>query len=403
MKKFKNILSNVCKYMAYTFLAFLIAICIYTFFETGVRKKDYVNIFGYTYFVVASESMSGTIELGDAVIVKLDDSYKEDDIITFKSNNTFITHRVIKILDDRVITQGDVNNVEDDPVLKDKIVGKVVFIISISFVLKLIGILIIIFVIFTLINFDSIFKKYIAKEKTKTKKEEPSLEYTQEIKLIKNDTDKEKYELFQKMLETLEIDTLTSVTNDDIEVLQDVEEEEEDFFNIVLKILKLKHKKMKKIRITNEWLEKFRYVYKLAHILLLEDSCELLSMMKEVPFTELYNYDFEEIGFYQNVQDKLYDMPIYIYIKVLIYCILYSDEHYFDAVFKVLKFRIRIDKKYTFFLNNKKEIVKKRERSELKNLISYMEKVADECEDKDAFNLQSIAKYVKSKKVVNKL
>lgn len=403
MKKFKNILSNICKYMAYTFLAFLIAICIYTFFETGIRKKDYVNIFGYTYFVVASESMSGTIELGDAVIVKLDDTYKEDDIITFKSNNTFITHRVIKILDDRVITQGDVNNVEDDPVLKDKIVGKVVFIISISFVLKLIGILIIIFVIFTLINFDSIFKKYIAKEKTKTKKEEPSLEYTQEIKLIKNDTDKEKYELFQKMLETLEIDTLTSVTNDDIEVLQDVEEEEEDFFNIVLKILKLKHKKMKKIRITNEWLEKFRYVYKLAHILLLEDSCELLSMMKEVPFTELYNYDFEEIGFYQNVQDKLYDMPIYIYIKVLIYCILYSDEHYFDAVFKVLKFRIRIDKKYTFFLNNKKEIVKKRERSELKNLISYMEKVAEECEDKDAFNLESIAKYVKSKKVVNKL
>lgn len=403
MKKFKNILSKLCKYIAYTFLAFLIAICIYTFFETGIRKKDYVNIFGYTYFVVASESMSGTIELGDAVIVKLDDTYEENDIITFRSNNTFITHRVIKVLDDRVITQGDVNNVEDDPILKDKVVGRVVFIVSISFVLKLIGILIIIFVIFTLINFDSIFKKYIAKEKNKPNKEEPSLEYTQEIKLVKNDKDKEKYELFQKMLETLEIDTLTGVTNDDIEVLQDVEEEEEEFFNIVLKILKLKHKKMKKIRITNEWLEKFRYVYKLAHILLLEDSCELLSMMKEVPFTELYNYDFEEIGFYQNVQDKLYDMPIYIYIKVLIYCILYSDEHYFDAVFKVLKFRIRVDKKYTFFLNNKKEIVKKRERSELKNLISYMEKVADECEDKDAFNLESIAKYVKSKKVVNKL
>ena len=55
MKAFKNIL----KCIASLFLVLLVLVSIYTFVVTDIMKKDYVNVFGYSYFVVASGSMSG--------------------------------------------------------------------------------------------------------------------------------------------------------------------------------------------------------------------------------------------------------------------------------------------------------------------------------------------------------
>ena len=49
--------------------------------QTKVMKKDYANIFGYTGFEVITGSMSGTIEVGDVVIVKIENSIQENDII----------------------------------------------------------------------------------------------------------------------------------------------------------------------------------------------------------------------------------------------------------------------------------------------------------------------------------
>ena len=64
---------------------------------TDILKKDYVNVFGYTYFVVATGSMSGTIEVDDIIFVKITKSVKINDIITFKNKDgDIITHRLIK-------------------------------------------------------------------------------------------------------------------------------------------------------------------------------------------------------------------------------------------------------------------------------------------------------------------
>ena len=63
-------LKNVLKVLATTFLVLLVTISVYTFVVTDIMKKDYVNVFGYTYFVVASGSMSGEIEVNDIVFVK---------------------------------------------------------------------------------------------------------------------------------------------------------------------------------------------------------------------------------------------------------------------------------------------------------------------------------------------
>ena len=74
--------------------------------------------------------MADTINVKDIVIVKLTKDVKENDIITYRNGENFVTHRIIRIEDDQIITKGDANNTEDNPITRNDIVGKVVFIIS---------------------------------------------------------------------------------------------------------------------------------------------------------------------------------------------------------------------------------------------------------------------------------
>lgn len=97
--------------------------------QTRVMKKDYANIFGYTGFEVITGSMSGTIEVGDVVIVKIDDSIAENDIIVYRQENDFITHRVVNINGDILTTKGDANNSEDRQIDIKQVLGKVIYII----------------------------------------------------------------------------------------------------------------------------------------------------------------------------------------------------------------------------------------------------------------------------------
>ena len=62
---------NIFKFSSTAFLVMLVLLCVYTFVVTDILKKDYVNIFGYSYFVVATGSMSGTIEVDDIIFVKI--------------------------------------------------------------------------------------------------------------------------------------------------------------------------------------------------------------------------------------------------------------------------------------------------------------------------------------------
>ena len=169
MKVTKNILRSI----GYLFVSVLVALCVYTFIVTDVLKKDYANVFGYTYFVVATGSMSGTIEVNDVVIVKLTDDVELNDIVTYQGQNEeFITHRVVKKIGNQIITQGDVNNTEDEPISKEDIVGKVTMVISPSFVIKLIAVLLIVFILLAFLNFDKIFKKIVIGEENLPKKKE---------------------------------------------------------------------------------------------------------------------------------------------------------------------------------------------------------------------------------------
>ena len=106
----------------------LIIIAIYSLVLTKMLEKPYTDILGYTAFEVVTGSMSGTIEIGDVIIVKLlnQDEIHEGNIVVFKQDGNLITHRVKRIAEDKVITKGDANNAEDEPIKKEDIVGKVI-------------------------------------------------------------------------------------------------------------------------------------------------------------------------------------------------------------------------------------------------------------------------------------
>ena len=102
---------------------------IYYIAQIKIMNKDYADIFGYTFFEVATGSMSGTIEIGDVVIVKITDDVKENDIIVYKEENNYITHRLIKKDNDEYTTKGDANNSEDTPIKSEQVLGIVTKII----------------------------------------------------------------------------------------------------------------------------------------------------------------------------------------------------------------------------------------------------------------------------------
>ncbi|MDI3498668.1 signal peptidase I [Archaeoglobus sp.] len=91
--------------------------------------------FGYHPSVVGSGSMRPAIEVGDVVIVKKvsADEIRVGDVIQYYAEHYTVTHRVVDIMqrgEQKIfITKGDANDVVDDPVSADRVVGKVVFVI----------------------------------------------------------------------------------------------------------------------------------------------------------------------------------------------------------------------------------------------------------------------------------
>ena len=111
-------------------LLFILIVLLYFFAQLKVFGKKYINCFGYTIFQVITGSMEDTIKINDIVVVKIGSDFNENDIITFKNDENFITNRVIKKTDEEIITKGDNNTAEDEPIKKEDVVGKVVYIVQ---------------------------------------------------------------------------------------------------------------------------------------------------------------------------------------------------------------------------------------------------------------------------------
>lgn len=411
-------LKKIFKSIAYTFLVLLVSLCIYTFVVTDIMKKDYVNVFGYTYFVVKTGSMSGTLEVDDIIIVKLSKDANLNDIITYVNDDgEIITHRLIRKVSGKLIAQGDVNNAEDNPITNDQLVGVVKLAISPSFILKLVATFLILFIFLALINFDNIIQKYIIKEKKKVvsgtvpeeifvtkehkKEEKTGLTVTIPLNEIANIQKAQEKEIeSEEEIEILEVEDVIDIDNNSIVTKErnTARERERELLEQISNLLRIKNDSLTTTRINKKWLTKYQYVYKLALIVNTGDLVELEEAINHPTFKEIYDYDLDRAGLYENLRNKIYDMPIYVFLRILTFAILYNDEEFFDGIYKIMKYKIQIDKLGYF-----KEVKKNDTygRKQLKSLITFMQKIPMKFDNKNVFELERIEKYVKLKSYVN--
>lgn len=114
----------------------LVVICIvmilviYCTIQIRVFHKDYANLFGYAFFEIGTGSMKDTLNIGDAIIVKLTKNVEINDIIVFEKDNYYITHRVIAKEGDKITSKGDANNIADEQINTSDVCGKVVKVIK---------------------------------------------------------------------------------------------------------------------------------------------------------------------------------------------------------------------------------------------------------------------------------
>jgi len=125
MKIFKRALVIIVTIILILILSFNI----FNFISIKILGNELPTVNGYAYLEVISGSMEPKISIGDIVIIDTRvKKYKVKDIVTFKDiNGSFVTHRIMEIKDDEIITQGDANNTVDDSITSDKIVGRYVY------------------------------------------------------------------------------------------------------------------------------------------------------------------------------------------------------------------------------------------------------------------------------------
>ncbi|MBQ9019121.1 MAG: signal peptidase I [Bacilli bacterium] len=80
-----------------------------------------------TIYKVETGSMEDGIHAGDYILIISQKNYFKNDIVTYRKGKYFITHRIIKIDGDIVITKGDANNTADEAIRKNNIVGRVIY------------------------------------------------------------------------------------------------------------------------------------------------------------------------------------------------------------------------------------------------------------------------------------
>ncbi len=126
IEKIINFLLNILIFI----FGVILIVSIYTGVQTKLLGNDYTDFFGYSIFEVQTGSMEDTINAGDWIVVKLTQKVKLDDIVTYRLDKEYITHRIIEVYNGTYITKGDANNAKDDPIDQSQIVGKVVKILG---------------------------------------------------------------------------------------------------------------------------------------------------------------------------------------------------------------------------------------------------------------------------------
>lgn len=120
-------LKSVIRISVLVLLAVLIGVSIYSINASMLGGNALPMPFGFGMTVVLSGSMEPELSVDDLLIVTPSDTYEVGDVVVYQTQRTAVVHRIVSINGDKIITRGDANNTDDDPIAKENIKGKVIF------------------------------------------------------------------------------------------------------------------------------------------------------------------------------------------------------------------------------------------------------------------------------------
>lgn len=100
---------------------------LFSIYNKFITRDKVVLIGKYYIFQIATGSMEHELVPGDYIVVEKTNDYKVGDIVTYLEDGYYITHRINKIDENSITTKGDANTTLDNPISKDKIIGKYLF------------------------------------------------------------------------------------------------------------------------------------------------------------------------------------------------------------------------------------------------------------------------------------
>ncbi len=119
-------LKSVIRIVVLVLLAALIGVSIYSINANLLGGNALPMPFGFGMTVVLSGSMEPELSVDDLLIVTPSDTYEVGDVVVYQTQRTAVVHRIVSINGEEIITRGDANNTEDDPITKENIKGRVV-------------------------------------------------------------------------------------------------------------------------------------------------------------------------------------------------------------------------------------------------------------------------------------
>ena len=107
-------------------LGLVLGVCAYAANARVVAGNQLPMPFGYGLADVLSGSMEPTFSKGTLLVVRQTSDVQQGDVVVYQDGRELVVHRVVGVQGDTVVTQGDANNVADEPFDRGQVKGVVV-------------------------------------------------------------------------------------------------------------------------------------------------------------------------------------------------------------------------------------------------------------------------------------
>ena len=126
-KKNRKTGRSVCRILLIVLLSVFLGGSVYSLNARRVMRNALPMPFGFGTSVVLTGSMEPTLSANDLVVIRSADACSAGDIVVYQSGDSLVIHRVVRVEDEYVVTKGDANNTEDDPVPLSAVKGRMLF------------------------------------------------------------------------------------------------------------------------------------------------------------------------------------------------------------------------------------------------------------------------------------